>query len=1196
MRGSWLARLVRVCWERPRLCIVILVSSIFTIALAAAAPVVTRSAVNDAVAGHLGRLGWMAALLVTIAAIDFAGNYIRRNVAGQLSLWVQHTLRGRVFDSIQRLDGRGQDALRTGEVVSRTNSDLQQLHTMLQMCPVPLSVLTYYMVATGVMLWLSPALTVIVLLVLAGIGLTAWRARTRVFAASARVSDDLAELTERVRGVVTQVDVVKSFAAEQREIDWLEGRARRLYGRRVAAARAQARPGTTLLAMPLLGQVAVLTLGGWAVLEGRIDLGTFVAFAAFLAMLTGPTRVLASFIVIAQRTKPSVERVFGLIDAEPTIEDGTDDVPTGRARLEFDRVTFGYDPERPILDDVSFSITAGETVAVVGASGSGKSTLSLLLPRFYAPDSGSITLTDQRRDIADLRLASLRREVGVVFEDTFLFAGTIADNVSYGHPDASREEIVAAAEAAGASGFIGALAEAYETRIGDGATDLSGGQRQRLALARALLTRPTVLVVDDATSALDATTEAEVNQALRGYAGGDRILVTIARRRSTLELADRIIVLDRGRVADTGTYDELIARSTAFRDLLGGAGDSLEVDDDLWPTSPEPATAYEDDEDEPLPPAAVEAVRSQSGRRVTDLVRPVALLFGLALGLIALDAAATIAVPVVLQRGIDDGVLSDSVIAVLIAAGVALALIAVSWTAYLFQTIVSTRAAEAVQYAIRVRSLDQLLRLPLRHHEQHGGDSLTRLTVDVDALARFLQAGLANGVMSLLTIAGITIAMAVLDLRLALVALASMPLILIATLFYRRFSSQAYAQARHEIGKVNRSLQEKVSGLRVTQAHGRQEQESRDFSDLSEQHRRARSRAQRLVALYFPFVTFCAEAAYAVVLFAGAHLVADESVTPGVLTAFLLLVGQLYGPIQQLSNIIDSYQQATVSTRRIDELLSETQTEELDTGAEAAVLRGDLDLSHVTFRYAPEAPAALDRLTLTVPAGTTTAVVGTSGAGKSTLVKVLAGLYSPDAGQVRVGEADLGDLPPTSRRRRVGVVAQDVTLFDTDVAENIRYAAPDAPDEQVEEAARATGARPAIATLPAGFRTQVTGGGKSLSAGQRQLIALARAELADPDLLVLDEATARLDPQAEESVLDALIRRHRTAVIVAHRLTTAARCDQIVVMEAGRVVESGSHRELLQADTIYARMWRDAGLDTTPRERNDIGHHQPAHP
>lgn len=1209
--GSWLARLASVCWERKTLSVIVVLASVTTIVFAALTPLLTRQAVNDALAGNTAHLPILACGLLLIALFDFIGNYVRRGYAGELSLWVQHTLRGRAFDSIQNLDGAGLDALRTGQVISRTNSDLQQVHMLLQMCPVPLAVMTYYLAGMVVMLWMSPAMTLIVVAVLACLAVTALRARRRVFAQTGLASDQLASMTEHIREVLAQIAIVKSSVAELREMRWLDSQSRQIVRARIGAALSQAMPGATMLALPVLGQLVLLAYGGWAVTTGRTDLGTFVAFASFLAMLTGPTRVLASFLVIAQRTQASAERVFALIDTQPQMQDGTEPVAGKLVGMELGNVGFGYKPGSRVLQDVSFSIHAGETVAVVGASGSGKSTLLMLLARFYDPTTGALWLTtDQgRQNIADIRLESLRRQVGVVFEETFLFAGTVAENIAYGHPKATEEDIQRAARAAGAIAFINALPQGFATRLNERASNLSGGQRQRIALARALLTAPELLILDDTTSAVDAGTEAEINTALSRYADQEHMLLVIARRRSTLNLASKIVVLDGGKVVDVGTQKELEARCPAFGKLMSGAGDFLEdtqpYTGDLWPQSTGAASGNDTLPHKGshsaktggfrermcrVPERAVQLAMAGRGNRVGALLPPVAWMFITAALLIALDSAAGVGVLVLLQRGIDQGVVAGNMAIIGECAALALVLVAISWCCYSLQTIISTRAAESVQHTVRLRSFGQLLRLGLPYHEANADARLTRMTVDVDSLARFLQNGLASTATSLITMATIAGAMFWLDPVLALVALGGIPVVLLATWVYRRLSSPAYAQARLEIGKVNSTLQEKVSGLRVVQSHGQQHAEAAKLRTLSDRFRATRVRAQKYLAVYFPFLTFCTEAAYAAVLLVGASRVAEGEMTAGVLAAFFLLLGQFYGPVQQLSGIVDAWQQASASSQHINTLLAQPGAEDIQPSPEPVAFSryGELALENVSFMYPGSSQPALDQFSLSIPAGSVVAIVGQSGAGKSTLIKLLAGLYPPSGGQIRLDGRSIDSLALADYRAQVGLVDQDVALFSGDIAQNIRYASPQRTDAEVERVAQDVGLLETISRLPQGFNTPVNNGGADLSAGQRQLIALARAHLANAKVVLLDEATSRLDRIAEEKLMDSLAKGARNqggiALVVAHRLTTACRCDAIAVVEQGRVVQFGTHEELVAVQGVYSRLWRNS---TAPKDHTD---------
>ncbi|WP_342210835.1 ABC transporter ATP-binding protein [Rothia uropygialis] len=1226
-KDGGLRRLIRVCCEFPRLVVLILIVSVATIAAVVAGPLLTREGINGAMDGEVSKLWWLGAGLVAIAAFDFLGDYLRRFAAGKLSLRVQHRLRSRVFDSIQGLDGPAQDSLRTGQVVSRTNNDLQQVQSMLQMCPVPVSVISYYVFGIGVMLWLSPSLTLIAVSVVFLLGLTAWRTRKRVFETSARAQHDVGQITENIRSALSGISVVKSFVQEARHVTWVEKAGRCLFSRRMQTMRAQAAPSATMLALPPAGQAALLLVGGWQVTTGRLDLGTFVAFSTYLSMLTGPTRVMASFLVIAQRTRTCAERIFELTDAKPEMRDG-EATPPRSAGLEMRNVSFGYTSDEPVLRDVNLTVGPGETVAVVGASGSGKSTLALLAPRFYDVSGGSVLIGDpadasagpedeRPRDVRELKLKELRRNVGVVFEDPFLFRATVRDNIAYGTHECSDEDIRTAARAAGADEFIAGLDRGYETELAEGGKNLSGGQRQRIALARALLTQPKVLIVDDATSSVDATTESGINETLRHYANADgqadpsarRCTLLIARRRSTLDLADRIVVLDRGRTVGVGTREQLLQGCPQFVELMAGgheAIDRVSGDANLWPEA-EDVDGTQDDlaTDEPednsakrgswlttLPESAVNMAADPKVTRVEQMLKPVKGLFGAALILIALSALVNVLVPLMIQRGIDLGIAPGDHSTLLLYAVLAWVLIAGDWFFYIGQSLFSSKGSEAVQYGVRVRSFRHVLGFSLPYFEkEQGGQVMTRLTVDVDSLSRFLQTGLVNGTMSLISMFGIGVAMLIFNPLLAVIALSPMPLVLIATLIFRKLSTKAYDQAREDIGKVNSSLQENISGLRVVQSHGKQSVAAGFFQKVSDTYRKSREKAQRYIALYFPFVVFCAQVSNALVLVAGAHFVSDGSLTPGIMAAFLLFLGQFYAPIQQLANIFDSYQQARIGQKRTDELLSTPQEENdlVDPGEphsqDSGRLSGDIRLSGVGYTHDGASQPALKDIDLELERGSSLAVVGSTGAGKTTLVKVMAWLYQADHGRVRVGGRERGGLNRQTYRRRVGVVDQAPHLFDTTIAENIRYARPGATDAEVEEAARRSGAILAIARLPGGFRYRVDDGGANLAQGHRQLIALARAELAGTDLLLLDEATAHLDAASQSAVMDALETTDATSVIVAHRLATAARCDRVAVMENGRIVEFGTHDELIRLGGRYCQLNASAAPAAAASER-----------
>ncbi len=1287
---GWVRRLWGYMLRHERDMVLAIVAAVLGSACQTVVPLTERQIVDRVILHHTSPLWPWLAMLLALAGASFGFAYIRRYRGGRVALAVQYDLRNDMHDHLQAMDFENLDRMPTGQLVSRANSDSTLVQGLLSFFPIMSGNVLLMVLSLGVMLYLSPLLAIVSLVVAPALLVISYRMRWRVFPATWDGQQREGDVAQIVDEDVNGVRVVKAFGQEHRELERVADAAKTLYGAQMRAVRLQSRYQPLLEAIPSIGQVAILALGGWLALHHEITLGTFLAFSTYVAQLMAPARQLAGVLTIGQQARAGVERIFQLLDLRPAISDPPDaiELPELRGEINFSGVHFGYGTGAEVLQGLDLRIAAGERVAIVGPSGSGKSTVAMLVSRFYDPDEGAVLVDGH--DVRQVALPSLRGQIGVVFEESFLFSDTVRSNIAYARPDASDTDVVAAASAAQACEFIERLPHGYDTVVGERGLTLSGGQRQRIALARAILADPRILILDDATSAIDAKIEEAIHDALRQVMAG-RTTLLVAHRRSTLHLADRIVMLERGRVVEQGSHDELLQRSARYRTLLSGLeeegaeqiGDRIESLAALVGAGGTTASAWTGGQQgekgdrigarsigapsigaglgrggggswrlnlAPTPEllarvAALRPVRDfptvdldnearhdrgfNLWRLLGEFRRP--LLIGLLL--VVLDGLAALAGPVLVKTGIDRGVTAGSVTALFVASAVFLIITLADLITEVGDTFVTGRAAQRIMLSLRIRIWAQLQRLSLNYYESEmAGRIMTRMTTDVDQFETLIENGLLQALVSMVTFVGVGAALVLINTELGLCTLAVVVPLALATVIFRRKAARLYDLSRERIAIVNADFQESLSGVRESQAFVHETETIKRFHRLGHQYLESRIAAQRLVALYFPFVQFLAGGADAIVLGVGAGLVTGGSLTSGALIAFILYIDMFFSPIQQLSQVFDSWQQTRVSVGRISELMQlETLTPDPAAPHDPGRLIGEIVLEGVHFSYPAvltraggngagraqrsgraerslgaersgraersggaerrgpadprlltsvdsgraKVPEALRGIDLRIAAGETVALVGETGAGKSTVMKLLARFYDPDEGSVRIDGVDLRSLDLQSFRRQLGYVPQEAFLFGGTIRDNIAYGRPESADAEVEAAARAVGAHDFIAALPGGYLHELSERGRSLSSGQRQLIALARAELVDPAVLLLDEATSNLDLATEARVAAAMQRvsHGRTTVVIAHRLQTAKAADRIVVLDRGQVAEVGSHGELLALDGRYASMW-----------------------
>jgi ATP-binding cassette, subfamily B, bacterial len=574
---TWLRRAMPIVLSHKRVFITSLVMSFVALVLQVQIPKLLQDAIDNSVVLHQVPLGHYVKLVFLLAVVAGISGYISRYFLMRTAYDIEFDLRNTIYSHLTKMSFPFYDRVQSGQLISRANSDIRSVQMYLTFAPSILVQCSVALVAFGYMLSINVPLALVAMIPMPFVYLLGVQMRKSIFPVSWLIQSRLADVATIVDENINGVRVVKSFAAEQRELTTLGKAADRLQWSYIKDAYIRAKFTPTVQNLPQIGLALVVLFGGWLVVHGELPEGAILSFSLYIVMLQAPFQMLGMIIMMGQRASASSQRIYEILDEEPTVVDrpGAVDLVDSQGDVRFKSVKFAYTPDNPlVLDDFDLHIRPGETVALVGRTGVGKSTVARLLTRFYDVTDGQVLVDDH--DVRDLSLVSLRAAVGIVLDEPFLFSTSIRENIAYGLPNADFADIEAAAKAAGADGFIRELAEGYETVVGERGYTLSGGQRQRIAIARTLLVNPPILVLDDATSAIDVQVELTIHGSLRTLMEGRTTLI-IAHRLSTISLADRVLLMDAGRIVADGTHAELMETVPLYADVLAQGEAELEL-------------------------------------------------------------------------------------------------------------------------------------------------------------------------------------------------------------------------------------------------------------------------------------------------------------------------------------------------------------------------------------------------------------------------------------------------------------------------------------------------------------------------------------------------------------------------------------------------------------------------------------------
>ncbi|MCH9670194.1 MAG: thiol reductant ABC exporter subunit CydC, partial [Gammaproteobacteria bacterium] len=937
-----------------------------------------------------------------------------------------------------------------------------------------------------------------------------------------------------------------------------------------------------------VGAAVVLGLGAYRVVGGEMELSALLIILMMGIEVFRPQRELRALLHQGMVGEAAAKGINAVFAAEPTVKmPAVSAAPaTLEPSIEFDDVRFTYpSSRRPTHDGLSFKVNVSERVGVVGRSGVGKSSIVRLILRLYDPDGGTVRIGGQ--DVRELPAHDLYRHIAVVNQDTYLFHGTVEENLRLGSEDATPEALEAAARAANVHDFVQQLPDGYRTVVGERGTRLSGGQRQRIAIARALLRDSPILILDEALSAVDAENEALIQEALDRLMIGRTTLI-FAHRLSSIIGCDRLLVLEDGKVAEEGDHVALMARRGTYYALMRAqAGETLDVSTDRQTSADRipragQVSALEDDVVQLEPTDAIvragEMGWMDAFRELLKHVKPwkgrltLTFVFGVT-RVFALIGVGVLSALVVAALKTGEPFQSYLVWLLVVAPFAGVLHWLESWVAHdmAFRLLAEMRIA-------LFEKLDKLA--PAYLLRRRSGDLVSMATQDVELVEYFFAHTVAPAFVAVLVPTLVLGTLFYFGPEMGFALIPFLAFVVLSPFFSRHRLDVLGSRAREALGDLNAHAVDTIQGLGEIVAFEHVRARREQFELRMRRHRDLRLPFFRDLTLQMVFLEIATGLGGLAIVVVGANLVSSGELEASLLPLLTLLAMAAFLPIAEIAHIGRQLADTLGATRRIkgveDEPVLITDGGHIEdssqTDANHAAGGVELALEGVRFRYFARNDEALSDVTFTVEAGSTVALVGPSGAGKTTIAHLLLRFFDPEQGKISMGGVDLRDYSLDGLRARIALVSQDTYLFNETLGQNILLAKPDATPEQLATAVSQAALDEFVAGLPQGLDTRVGERGVRLSGGQRQRVAIARAFLKDAPVLILDEATSHLDAVNEQSVRNALeeLMQERTTVIIAHRLSTIRDADMIVVLEAGRVIEIGAHDELIAKRGLYS--------------------------